>query len=216
MTDKVGKFNYSGKFWDRYTAFFDACKLLPKNANVLIVGANDGKIADPTKHIWKKTWNGWFIEPHPTIQPDHGHVIKAAVTDYVGTLQLYTMSDEAAESYKRIGAHGSCLTSFNREHIETRLRKNMSSTYAKLGNSAIVEIEVPCAPIKTLVPDVHFDLIQIDVEGMEDLIVPQALDLRPMIILYEHQHLNNDSLAEKAKKQGYTVTRLKTDTLLVL
>lgn len=214
--DKVGKFDYSGKFWDRYQPFFDACRTLPADAKVLIIGANDGKTADPTQHAWQPGWQGYFIEPNPKVRPDHGTVIHAAVSDAEGELTLYTMSDEAAAAYVRVGAHGSCLTSFDPEHARARLKKNLSATYARLGDSAIESFTVRCAPIADLVPGVQFDLIQIDIEGMEPLVVPQAIRMRPKVLMYEHQHLHNDYLSDMARQHGYTVTRLKNDTLATL
>lgn len=213
--DAIGKFNYSGKFWDRYRSFFDACAALPANARVLIVGANDGDVADPARHIWQPGWEGWFIEPNPDVPLNEKNVIRAAVAENVGTLKLYRMSEEAAEAYRAVGAHGSCLTSFSRQHIEKRLRKNLSRTYARLRGSAIETITVPCGPLGSLVSG-YFDLIQIDVEGMEPVVVPQALAMRPQILLFEHQHTPGTDLDEMAKAQGYATTRLRNDTLAVL
>jgi len=212
--DAIGKFNYSGTFWNRYQPFFEACKHLPENARVLIVGANDCKTADPTRHIWKPTWEGWFIEPNPDVDPGEGHVIRAAVAKQSGRLTLYRMSEEAAEAYAKVGAHGSCLTSFDRQHIESRLRKNLSETYARLGDNAIKTLSVPCVPLDELVNG-PFDLIQIDIEGMEPVVVPQALMLQPSILLWEHQHTKGRQLDEMAQNQGYTVQRLRNDTLAV-
>jgi FkbM family methyltransferase len=220
LTDAVGRFDYSGAFWDRYAPFFAACESLPDDAVVVIVGANDGVTADPTRHIWREGWRGWLVEPHPrVVTSGPGVVIKAAVAKQEGLLTLASMSESAARAYERVGANGSCLTSAHRKHIQIRLERNLSATYAKLGEQAIETFTVRCAPLAVLLAEYDApppDLIQIDVEGMEPEVVPQALALRPRVLLWEHQHTPGPALEQMAKKHGYQTTRLANDMLAVL
>ena len=220
MTDAVGRFNYSGTFWDRYAPFFAACESLPDDAAVVIVGANDGVTADPTRHIWREGWRGWLIEPHPrVVTSGPGVVIKAAVAKQESILTLSTMSEVAARAYERVGANGTCLTSVNRKHIQKRLDMNLQATCATLSEAPIETFSVRCAPLAVLLAEHNApapDLIQIDVEGMEPEVVPQALALRPRVLLWEHQHTPGPALERLAQKHGYQTTRLANDTLAVL
>ena len=53
-------------FVSRYKRFFEEAKRrIPENAQIVIVGANDGVSRDPTRQIWRPGWKGLFIEPNP-------------------------------------------------------------------------------------------------------------------------------------------------------
>ena len=219
MSDQVGKFSYDGKFFQRYAPFFEAAKSLPDDAVVLVIGANDGVCADPSARVWRDGWRGYFVEPNPQARAalEHnrrGVVLPVAVSATPGVIRLWTMTPEAAKAYERIGANGTCLTSFNRDHIASRILLNMPQTAARLGvENMIVPIDVPAMPVKDLgIPAP--DLVQIDVEGMEPEIVPQCFGAS--VILWEHQHeANKGALEDLARQAGYTVTRLKNDSLAV-
>ena len=223
MGDMIGKFHYNAAFFTRYAPFFEAAQALPPDATVLVIGANDGILADPSNHVWQDGWTGVFVEPNPYVveklkRNRAGLVIQKAVSNEPGKLHLYTMTPDAAAAYEKVGANGTALTSSCREHIESRIRKNMPDTMNTMGLENMIErIEVECVPVRDL--KVKPDLIQIDIEGMEQAVVPDCLDLGAKIVLWEHQHLNDaekGKLEALARGKGYTTRRLRNDSMAVM
>lgn len=219
MKDRVGRFDYGARFFERYTAFFAACERLPDDAVVLVLGANDGRVADPVGRVWRKSWRGFFVEPNPDIPATHpGVTIRAAVAEAPCLLRLWTMTDRAAEAYKRVGAHGSCLTSHDREHVARRIRENLAASADPVRD--VVPLDVPAFPVEQLMDEYDIpppDLIQVDIEGMEPQVVPQCIRVRPRILMWEHQHTaDKNALENLARAAGYGITRLENDSLAVL
>lgn len=223
MADALGKFNYNAAFFTRYAPFFEAAKALPPDATVLVIGANDGILADPSNYVWQDGWLGVFVEPNPYVveklkRNRAGLVIHKAISNTPGKLHLYTMTPAAAAAYEKVGANGTALTSISREHIESRIRKNMPDTMNTMGIENMIErIEVECVPVHAL--KVKPDLIQIDIEGMEEAVVPDCLDLGAKIVLWEHQHMTDAAkgkLEALARSKGYTTRRLRNDSMGVM
>ena len=226
MPDRVGKFNYDTRFFRRYGPFFREARKLPADAVVLVIGANDGVVADPSAHVWQPGWSGYFVEPNAAAMARlqrnrRGVFINAAISAEQGSLTLWTMTDEAAAAYERVGANGTCLTSHDREHIVTRIRENLPGTAASFGvDNMVKEIQVPAMRVAELfaeysIPTPH--LIQVDIEGMESVVVPQCLELGAQIVLWEHQHEQDKGALEAlAEEEGYRVQRLRNDSLACL
>jgi FkbM family methyltransferase len=227
-------------FFKRYAPFFEA---VDRNADeiktVLVVGANDGSLADPVGQCWREHWRGVFVEPDiKTIDRlrenlyaqnrNIGATIMAMVTDYamVGANTLWRMTEETAAAYEKVvGDHGSALTSISRQHIKTRLEKHLPTLCALRGvDNLIEEFTTAHVSIQKLLFDYTPDLVQIDTEGMDYEImrgllfcVRDVLTHKPRIVMYEHQHLSADNdtlLTSFAGMLNYTVTRLRNDTLL--
>jgi FkbM family methyltransferase len=223
VSDRIGKFNYGAKFFQRYAPFFREVRKLPADAVVLVIGANDGVVADPSAHVWQEGWRGYFVEPNPAARERlranrQGVIVPAAISDSREPLTLWTMTQEAAQAYERVGANGTCLTSYDREHIASRIRDNLGATAARLGVDQMMRaIEVPAMPVLDLINEYEIpapDLIQIDIEGMEHMVVPQCLDLGAQVVLWEHQHAMDKSALEAiARAKGYRVERLQNDSL---
>jgi FkbM family methyltransferase len=223
VRDRIGRFDYGQQFFRRYGQFFRQARGLPADAVVLVIGANDGVVADPSAHVWQPGWRGYFVEPNPAAMARlksnrDGVFIASAVAEQAGTLTLWTMTDEAASAYERVGANGTCLTSHDREHIVSRIRTNLADTAARLGEDSMVKaIQVPAMRVTDLLTEYEIptpDLIQVDIEGMEAVVVPQCLELGAQIVLWEHQHEpDKDALELLAEAEGYRVVRLRNDSM---
>ena len=215
------------KWYLRYKLFYDIVRdSIGDNANVLIIGANDGTTRDPLFQVWRSGWNAYFVEPNPSAQERliasrDGRVIPYAC-GYGGKVKLWRMTDGVANAYKKAkGDDGSCLTSFDREHITKRLERGLSALVEKHGlDEMVTDFEVDCLTIgdmiaRDLIPaDIH--LAQIDVEGMEPDIVPQVLAIGPSVVMWEHQHLSESlrkGIEDVAEMAGYEFERLRNDTM---
>lgn len=224
--DCVGQFKFGSKFFERYDPFFAACKALPGNAGVWIIGANDGELADPARYCWQPGWRGTFLEPQPDVAASLAarvgaeNVVVAALDSEPGTLRLWRMRPDLAEAYVRVGAHGSALTSFSRAHIIKRVRLYLAKSAAGLADAQVVEpIDVPrMTPEQLMQQRGHPDLIQVDVEGMEMRIVPELIRMGAQITMWEVQHLSKPdrvALARLAQQCGYQVTTMANDMMAV-
>lgn len=222
--DKVGRFRYNDEYMSMYAPYHDVVSKIDSKANVLIFGANDGIVADPTYYVWKDTWRGYFVEPNPYAmerlkQNRVGTFIPYAVNGSDDVLTLYAMTEKVAKEYEKVGANGSCLTTFNRRNIEIRLLNNLATTTEQLGlENMISQFTVSCKTVKNIIREYEIgkvDLVQIDIEGLEPEVVPQCLKLGIDVVLWEHQHLyenQKSNLCDLAHSLGYEVTELPYDT----
>lgn len=224
MFNSTAKVIYDDKYMDMYSPYYTEARKLPPNANVLIIGANDGISADPTWQVWQDSWFGYFVEPNPYAHEAlkrnrPGICIPYAISSIADVVTLYAMAPEVAKEYEHLGMNGSHLTSYNRKHIETRLLLNLKKDIEpKDLDNMIQPMVVSCMTIKDLLVEYcvpKFDLIQVDIEGMEFKVVPQCFDINSSIVIWEHKHL---SLLRKlqlkwlAKAAGYETQELKFDT----
>jgi len=196
------------KWFSRYDKFYELLdKLVPDNAHILIIGANDGRSFDPIARKWKLGWTGYFVEPNPIAMErlkknrknDKAVFIPYAVGERK-SIVLHTMTEEAGRSYfkdKKM-QHGTLLTSFSYEHIVIRLKKKCSKLIKEKGLGNLVKsFEVECKTIEQLVEEYNMrrvDLVQIDTEGMDGEITRMLgrSSLSPQLVLSEHNHLSND------------------------
>jgi FkbM family methyltransferase len=222
-------------FVRRYDLFFRAAKkLLPDNTNVLIIGANDGSSRDPARQVWREGWHGYFIEPNPQAYEklydfvtDNDVIIPYAISEKTGTLSLWSMTPEMSEAYAKVTKdHGSCFTSFNREHIVSHLKKKLPSKVKALGiKNMVKEITVECFSLYDIMEKYRItkvDLVQIDTEGMDRIMVEQLVyciqhrSIKPRLILFEHRHLSEEdaeAAREALRNERYTVEIMRNDTI---
>jgi FkbM family methyltransferase len=225
------------EFFKRYIPFFEAVdRYADEIKNVLVIGANDGQLADPVGQCWRDEWQGYFVEPdrnsynrlteYLEFKKRKYMIFEGAcnASDNAKFIRFFRMTSFAANLYKeKTGDHGSALTSTNRYHIAQRLDKHLPKIANEFGIDRLMEdFYAPCFTPTKLLDSSKADLLQVDVEGMEYDIIIETLcgsaEKFPVIILYEHQHLPATActiLDNRAKEAGYTVTHLRNDTLLV-
>src|SRR6267143_1662074 len=195
---------------DRLIALF--ADVFP-DAFVVQIGANDGAAGDPLVHAFSKTrWSGLLVEPVP-------HLYDALVARYRDRpgvrVERYAVStrDGEAAIYRLRTVPGktpewfSQLATLNREV----LLKHRSSIPEI--ESLLIEERVPTVRLETLLARhgvSRIDLLVIDTEG-HDYEILRTLDFtrfRPVLLLFEHQHLSaNDKAAACALlgTSGYNV-----------
>jgi FkbM family methyltransferase len=175
----------------------DFAKAVPE-AIFLQIGANDGLTGDPLHHLMARPgvrWRGVMVEPvahlfaqlsqrhanNPAIELEH-----VAIGETDGTAVIYRLN---------ITSDDSLLL----DQLPSLDRATLQRTAAQLGASEdrIISENVNCLSVETLLMRHHIsqlDLLVIDTEGWDWKVLRQFdLDrLRPKVILYEHQHLENE------------------------
>lgn len=220
------------KWFDRYAPYYEKVKtLIPNDARVFIVGANNGVTYDPTWRIWKDTWHGYYAEPNPIAMgnlqknitfPNSTFIPYAMGND--GIIKLYMMSKIAAKAFgKSALIDGTSITSIEYDHVASRLKKHAPDLIkANKGLDGLINrVEVLCKSFKTVIEEYQIDrldLVQIDVEGMDDFVITNLLECNkfPKIILCEHQHLSEvrrKKMWKEMQNTGYEITILRNDTM---
>jgi FkbM family methyltransferase len=188
------------------------------------IGSNDADHGDPLRQfVQGREWRGVLVEPVPFVFErlrarfgSHPRItlVNAAIAGEDGQLPFYyvAQSDDPAlpEWYDQLGSFvlENILHPYHLEHIPD-LRDR------------IVCEEVPCLTFASLWrahPLPRLDLLHIDAEGYDDQILLQVdLDgLRPTLVLYEHQHLDEarrSAIAEHLCGHGYQILDLGPDAL---
>lgn len=224
------------KFFERYKPFFETVdKYADRIQNVIVIGANDGQLADPVGQCWREHWFGGFVEPDPftcdrleeflQVKKRKYEIIEAAcaIDRLTKRLTLYKMRADVAEWYReKTGDNGSALTGFNYNHIAQRLTKHLTLKIHEYGlDSMIDRFTVQTKTPSTLLDVFSPQLVQVDVEGMDYEIVEEILQYNekvPLIILFEHQHLSAQQctiLDALAGQKGYRRTHMRNDTMYV-
>jgi len=196
-----------------------------EQANVLQIGSNDGKTRDPLFRIMaeRNQWKGLFVEPVPYLferlkknylnldRPERFQFSNQAVNKgseedfyYVDNHAKYVIPD-LPEWYDQIG-------SFNREHILGHMEGKVEPFIQKIKIRGIKLSDL----LKQYNLD-RLDLFHLDTEGYDWLILSQ-LDLKkhqPIVILYEHKHLNDKDYHDSLKRLSvlYDVFQFKNDCL---
>jgi FkbM family methyltransferase len=171
------------------------------DAFVVQIGANDGSAGDPLADAFSKTrWSGLLVEPVPHLYEmlvaryrnrPGVQVERAAVSTRDGEAPLYrlrTVPGKTPEWFNQ-------LATLNREV----LLKHRSSIPEM--ESLLIEERVSTMRLETLLVRhavSRIDLLVIDTEG-HDYEILRALDFtrfRPVLLMFEHQHLSaNDKAA---------------------
>lgn len=189
--------------------------------NIVQVGANDGKWGDPIHDFIMSERSATRLllsEPQPEIAAllartyaSHPSVtiFPGAIAPQRGTLDLYRVRpalwDAVEMPYLRNAPSyraPSGFASTSRDHVERHVRemRYRGSGATVRPQDAIEELSVPTETLAGLVeahPDfARIDLLQVDVEGIDDVIVRSALNdgLRPSIINFEFMHLSPSGL----------------------
>jgi FkbM family methyltransferase len=187
------------------------------------VGANDGIAYDPiNRFVRQRGWQGVLIEP----VADYMVALRRNYEGIEGIeFRQVAISNEVGERllYKVRAAPGlpdwaSTLASFSLPTI-------LSHRPALPAIDSLIETEtVHCLPLSQIfseLGDRTVDLLQIDVEGL-DYMVLQTLDFdrwRPPILHFEHGHLREEELEECLRfliRHGYGVSQEYRDTTACL
>jgi FkbM family methyltransferase len=193
---------------DRLVALF--AEVFPE-AFVLQIGANDGVAGDPLADAFSKThWSGLLVEPVPYLyealvaryrdRPDV-RVERAAISARDGEapfFRLRSVPGETPEWFNQLAT------------LDRAVLLKHGSSIPEI-ESLLIEERVPTVRLDTLLARhgvSRIDLLVIDTEG-HDWEILRGLDftrLRPVLLMFEHQHLSaNDKAAAYAllETQGY-------------
>ncbi len=136
----------------------------------LDLGANDGRTLSNTAACANRGWSGLMVEASPT-------VFELLHSRYKGNLRVYCINVAVGTSCRRITLHESG------EHLGVGDRSLLSTVVAserdRWTRETFEEVEVDCVDFATLMKTTtmrRFDLISIDIEGM-DLPVLRQMDL---------------------------------------
>jgi FkbM family methyltransferase len=191
---------------DRLIALF--ADIFPE-AFVLQIGANEGTAGDPLFDAFSRTgWSGLLVEPVPHLYEalvaryrDRPGVRleRAAVSTHDGEAPLYRLRSVPGKTPQWFDQ----LASLNREV----LLKHRSAIPEI--ESLLIEERVPTVRLETLLARhnvARIDLLVIDTEG-HDYEILRTLDFsrfRPVLLMFEHQHL---SASDKAAAVALLETR---------
>jgi FkbM family methyltransferase len=210
---------------------------IKRRLNIVIVGANDGKINDPIYNFAMRMSGGTnvlLIEPNkallPYLQdnysPHPSHQIANCAIGKEGTLTLYAIKEEWWDRFQP--AYGkkwpsyraaTGITSSIKSHVERALvNENLNP------DDAIDILNVPSKELKTVLVELKWpspiDVLQIDAEGCDDLVI-YASDLdytRPKLIYFENHNMPQDrmeSLLGYLSEHHYKTYKIGRDSLSI-
>lgn len=223
-----------------YTKYQVALRTLIKikhQLNIVVVGANDGKISDPIYNFAMSrsgTTNILLIEPNkpllPYLQSNYSshpsHQIANCAIGKEGTLTLYAVKQEVWDLFQPDYSKGwpsyraaTGITSAIKSHLEEALaRQNLDP------DSAIDILNIPAKELKTLLEDLKWptpiDILQIDAEGYDDVVIYNSnlSYTRPKLIYFENHNMPEEkgkALKNYLSKRRYSAYNLGGDTLAV-
>lgn len=180
-------------------------------AFVVQIGANDGVADDPLADVFSKTrWSGLLVEPVPYLYEalvaryrgrPGVRVERAAVSSTNGEAPLYRL--------RRVPGQPEWFSGLATLDREVLLKHRPSIPEI---DSLLLEESVPTVRLDTLLERhgiSRIDLLVLDTEG-HDFEILRALDFtrfRPVLLMFEHQHLSaNDKAAAFAllETHGYS------------
>lgn len=190
------------------------------------IGSNDADRSDPLRpYVISRGWRGVLVEPVPYVferlRSRYGstpgiELVNAAIADRDGRLPFYFVAQsedpDLPSWYDQIGSLS----------LQSVLHPYHVANIPDLAQRVLCA-EVPCLTLQSLLhehPLPTVDLVHVDAEGHDDDIVAQIdlVSLRPTLLLYEHQHLNDDrraALTARLGENGYVVLDLGPDALAV-
>jgi len=209
--------------------------------NIVQIGANDGRFADPIFRFVKENPERTrvvLVEPQPDVARileenyafhPHKQVFPVAVGDPSSSVTMYRVSRDAWDDYvKRRTSnggeprHATAVTSMSRKHVLFHLRKKLGSKRDDL-DRFVEEIQVPCTSLRGILDQTslfsEIDFLQVDTEGFDDHIVHGALEsgIFPTVMNFESRHIPEERMRELAKRlesNGYRLLQWKkSDTL---
>jgi len=204
----------------------DAAILRDGVGAVIQVGANDGLLDDPLRHILtERSLPVLFVEPLPDRFRELRRNTRAmanvvfenvAIGTKSGTGTLYRLRDDVdglPDWFRGVA-------SFDRRVLLKH--KSWGRVARSAVMSAIEEVEVPVITFGQLL-DKHPDIgrimaLQVDTEGHDAVVVESAIaaGCAPRVIQFEHRHLRYDSqwkIRDLLTSQGYGLVSDVNDTL---
>lgn len=209
-------------------------------SNIVQIGANDGKINDPiydfvTKN--NKSTKIGLIEPQANLIPflknnykshPDAEVLNCAIGPG-GSLTLHRVKPSIYDIFVNRYLHGSPsyrvpsgFASFDKDHVLKHIAGNLPPEISSL--DAIESVDIPCYSLLEALKklgweDNAVDVIQVDTEGMDDLVIYECSisEIKPSIINFEHSHLSSSSyknLCKMLHENGYSIYKYsRSDTL---
>ncbi len=221
-----------------YRMFALALRDADRPLRIVVVGANDGRLADPIYPFIKThaiDAQALLIEPHPYLMPilkEHyaflsGARFSAFAVGAPGTTTLYSVKPEHWETLQPAYAPASWpayraplgITSADRDFVERWVRSAGGGSPSP--DEAIAPFDVTSKPLLDVMSDCDFtgpiDILQIDTEGFDDVVLyHSALETtRPRMIAFEHGHLADSSQQDILEFIGtdYETTRIGRDVI---
>jgi FkbM family methyltransferase len=194
------------------------------SATFVEIGAHDGAWSDQLRSsILNREWTGVMVEPVPYLfdrlrdnyeSLDRVAVENAAISDTEGLQPFYRL--EKVDDPRREG-----LPSWY-DAIGSLSMENLLSHRDLIPDieQRLVTTEVPCMTFESLCSKHglgRIDLLMVDTEG-HDWVVLKGIDLdvhRPVLLVYEHQHLDPSDRAEchaHLERHGYEIREEWWDT----
>ncbi len=213
-----------------------------KPACIVQVGANDGRINDPIYEIvmrHKDSTRILLIEPQKEVLPflyqsyrDHPYaIIHNGAVGPDKELSLYRVRPQYWDIFKKqylVEAPSyrvpSGFASSVKEHVIAHVKGNLPE-HVNLSES-IEEIRIPSTDLETLLRKYDLtkdgvDVLQIDAEGMDDIVIYACNipELMPSIINFEHSHLPGpryQRLCDSLSLLGYVLRKWSDNDTLAL
>ncbi len=210
---------------------------IKRRLNIVIVGANDGKVNDPIYNFAMRMsgrTNILLIEPNkallPYLQANYSshpsHQIANCAIGKEGILTLYVIKPEWWARFQPAYAKGwpsyraaTGITSSIKAHLEKALvRENLNP------DDAIDILNTPSKELKSLLVELKWlspiDVLQIDAEGCDDLVIYTSnLEYtQPQLIYFENHNIPQDrmeSLVKYLSIHHYRTYKMGGDSLAV-
>ena len=207
------------------------------NLDIVVVGANDGRVNDPiyefAMEMSGKT-NMLLIEPNkfllPHLQNSYSshpsHQIANCAIGQEGILTLYAVKANWFDQFQPAYAKGwpqyraaTGITSANKEHVEKALLREGINP-----DDAIESLNVPCQQLSPLLAALNWptaiDVLQIDAEGYDDSVIHAAniQNTEPKLIYFENHNIPEkrmDALVSYLSGQHYQTYKMGGDSLAV-
>lgn len=196
-----------------YHAVLEALIRVIDRLNIVIVGANDGRINDPIYEFVMKMadrTNMLLIEPNKSVLPylqenysSHpSYQIANNAIGEEGILTLYAIKKDCWTQFQPAYAKGwplyraaTGITSSVKSHLEKALiRENLNP------DDSIEVFNIPAKGLNTLLAELErsptIDVLQIDAEGCDDLVI-YASDIentQPRLIYFESQSIPKERM----------------------
>ncbi|WP_407896714.1 FkbM family methyltransferase [Scytonema sp. NUACC26] len=207
-------------YGDKIDCILYSLAITKKNVFFVQVGSNDASHGDPLCHfIHKWNWAGIMIEPVEYVfkrleknfsQFENIILENVAVSSESGVKEFYHLAecDDLPITYNQLGSF----------LLETVLK---NSSWIPDIKERIVTTQIKCLTFQEICRKNHvsnIDILHIDTEGYDFEII-KMIDfecVKPMVILYEHKHLNEDDKAKCRKhleRQNYELIEIQRDTI---
>lgn len=225
---------------NKHQKYHDALRALisiKRHLNIVLVGANDGKINDPIYDFVQRHAQATrilLVEPMtpiiPYLQKNYAyhpaHQIANCAIGEGEELTMYAVKPEYWQYFKPAYAKGwpayraaSGITSAVRSHLEKCLaRQNIDA------NAAIEQLKTPCYSLQELLKTEQWpqpiDVLQVDAEGYDNVVIYNA-DIEqtlPKMIFFESHNMaddHSDPLSNYLIQHGYRIHRVGGNSLAI-